>query len=74
LGVATRALLQDIGDIKSRLFPELRYRQVTTAYSTPLHFLGLRTIVITGDKNRPKLKLAPMVSGMILARFAAPPV
>lgn len=74
VGVATRFLLHEIGEIQSRLFPALRYQPVMANYSTPARFLGLRTIVVTGDKKRPELKLAPIVSGMISAHFFSPPV
>ena len=72
LGLATGALIRDLGEIQSRLFPALRYRLAAINYMAPVHFLGLRTIIITGHKNRPELRLAPMVSGMVLVKFSLP--
>jgi hypothetical protein len=71
LGLATRFLQRDLGELQSRLFPALRYRPVTTAYCAPAHFLGLRSIVIAGHNTKSELRLAPLVSGMVLVRFSA---
>ena len=72
LAVATRSLAQDLAEIRARRFPALRYQPAQANYSTPVHFLGLRSIVVTGEKNKSELRLAPIVSGMVLVRFSAP--